>query len=266
MVCCDNVDLFGFGNMLGWVWVWLFNCCILYNCVFVDLQGNLWDLKCQLLKWDGIKWIGWDILDYSVVFLGSGVGLFIMQQEGMGCLFVFDKMVEGLFLEYYELFEMLLGINLLYLNVILNLVVCIFKDDVEVLGKVDKFLYVGIIYCLIEYFYYWIKYVLLNVILQLEQFVEIGELLVNKFGIVQGDIVKVFFNCGYIKVKVVVIKCICMLKVNGKDIDIIGILIYWGYEGVVKKGFIVNILMLFVGDVNMQMLEFKFFFVNVEKV
>lgn len=161
---------------------------------------------------------------------------------------------------------MLLGINLLYLNVILNLVVCIFKDDVEVLGKVDKFLYVGIIYCLIEYFYYWIKYVLLNVILQLEQFVEIGELLVNKFGIVQGDIVKVFFNCGYIKVKVVVIKCICMLKVNGKDIDIIGILIYWGYEGVVKKGFIVNILMLFVGDVNMQMLEFKFFFVNVEKV
>lgn len=127
MVNCDNFDLFGLGNMLGWVWVWLFNCCVLYNCVLVDINGKLWDLKWMLIQWNGSKWMGNDIFDFGNVVLGMLIGLFIMQLEGMGCLFVINKMVEGLFLEYYELIEMLLGINLLYLNVVFNLVVCLYE-------------------------------------------------------------------------------------------------------------------------------------------
>lgn len=31
MVNCDNSDLFGLGNILGWVFLWFFNCCVFYN-------------------------------------------------------------------------------------------------------------------------------------------------------------------------------------------------------------------------------------------
>ena len=231
-----------------------------------DPQGNPWDPKRQLLKWDGTKWTGWDIPDYSAAPPGSGVGPFIMQQEGMGRLFALDKMAEGPFPEHYEPFETPLGTNPLHPNVISNPAARIFKDDAEALGKADKFPYVGTTYRLTEHFHYWTKHALLNAILQPEQFVEIGESLANKLGIAQGDTVKVSSNRGYIKAKAVVTKRIRTLKANGKDIDTIGIPIHWGYEGVAKKGFIANTLTPFVGDANTQTPEFKSFLVNVEKV
>lgn len=271
MGCCDNSDFYGMGQIFGWVWVWLVNWWIFYNCVLVDVSGKLWDLekKC-LVWWNGKFWGGIDVFDYKVdVLLEVGMNLFIMNFEGVVCLFVVDKMVEGLFFEYYELFEMLIGVNFLYCDnckVISNLVVWVFKNDMELFGMVDEFFYVVIIYWFIEYFYYWIKYCWLNVIIQFEQFVEIGEVLVKELGINVGDKVKVFFNCGYIKVVVVVIKCICLLQVDGKIVYYVGILIYWGFVGMVCNGFLVNILIFFVGDGNIQMLEFKLFLVNVEKV
>ena len=214
----------------------------------------------------GTKWTGWDIPDYSAAPPGSGVGPFIMQQEGMGRLFALDKMAEGPFPEHYEPFETPLGTNPLHPNVISNPAARIFKDDAEALGKADKFPYVGTTYRLTEHFHYWTKHALLNAILQPEQFVEIGESLANKLGIAQGDTVKVSSNRGYIKAKAVVTKRIRTLKANGKDIDTIGIPIHWGYEGVAKKGFIANTLTPFVGDANTQTPEFKSFLVNVEKV
>ena len=134
------------------------------------------------------------------------------------------------------------------------------------MGKADKFPYVGTTYRLTEHFHYWTKHALLNAIAQPEQFVEIGEKLADKLGIAHGDTVKVSSNRGYIKAKAVVTKRIRTLKVDGKDIDTIGIPIHWGYEGVAKKGFIANTLTPFVGDANTQTPEFKSFLVNVEKV
>ncbi len=262
----DNADPSGLGNTLGWAWAWPLNRRILYNRASADPQGNPWDPKRQLLKWDGTKWTGWDIPDYSAAPPGSGVGPFIMQQEGMGRLFALDKMAEGPFPEHYEPFETPLGTNPLHPNVISNPAARIFKDDAEALGKADKFPYVGTTYRLTEHFHYWTKHALLNAILQPEQFVEIGESLANKLGIAQGDTVKVSSNRGYIKAKAVVTKRIRTLKANGKDIDTIGIPIHWGYEGVAKKGFIANTLTPFVGDANTQTPEFKSFLVNVEKV
>jgi formate dehydrogenase major subunit len=43
-------------------------------------------------------------------------------------------------------------------------------------------------------------------------------------------------NRGYIKAKAVVTKRIRTLKVDGKDIDTIGIPIHWGYEAWRRKG------------------------------
>ncbi len=60
----DNADPSGLGNTLGWAWAWPLNRRILYNRASADPQGNPWDPKRQLLKWDGTKWTGWDIPDY----------------------------------------------------------------------------------------------------------------------------------------------------------------------------------------------------------
>ena len=262
----DNADPSGLGNTLGWAWAWPLNRRILYNRASADPQGKPWDPKRQLLKWDGAKWGGVDIPDYSAAAPGSDVGPFIMQPEGMGRLFAIDKMAEGPFPEHYEPFETPLGTNPLHPNVVSNPAARVFKGDLEQMGKAEKFPYVGTTYRLTEHFHYWTKHALLNAIAQPEQFVEIGEKLANKLGIGHGDTVKVSSNRGYIKAKAVVTKRIRTLKVDGKDIDTIGIPIHWGYEGVAKKGFIANTLTPFVGDANTQTPEFKAFLVNVEKV
>ena len=88
-----------------------------------------------MLKWDGTKWTGWDIPDYSAAPPGSGVGPFIMQQEGMGRLFALDKMAEGPFPEHYEPFETPLGTNPLHPNDISNPAARIFIDDAEALDR-----------------------------------------------------------------------------------------------------------------------------------
>ena len=262
----DNADPSGLGNTLGWAWAWPLNRRILYNRASADPQGKPWDPKRQILKWDGAKWAGMDIPDYSAAAPGSDVGPFIMQPEGMGRLFALDKMAEGPFPEHYEPFETPLGTNPLHPNVVSNPAARVFSGDLEQMGKADKFPYVGTTYRLTEHFHYWTKHALLNAIAQPEQFVEIGEKLANKLGIAHGDTVRVSSNRGYIKAKAVVTKRIRTLKVDGKDIDTIGIPIHWGYEGVAKKGFIANTLTPFVGDANTQTPEFKAFLVNVEKV
>jgi anaerobic selenocysteine-containing dehydrogenase len=70
----DNADPSGLGNTLGWAWAWPLNRRILYNRASADPQGNPWDPKRQLLKWDGAKWGGVDIPDYSTAAPGSDVG------------------------------------------------------------------------------------------------------------------------------------------------------------------------------------------------
>ncbi len=262
----DNTDPSGLGNTLNWSWAWPLNRRILYNRASADPQGNPWDPKRQILKWDGSKWAGMDIPDYSAAAPGSNVGPFIMQPEGMGRLFALDKMAEGPFPEHYEPFETPLGTNPLHPNVISNPAARVFKDDLASMGKAEQFPYVGTTYRLTEHFHYWTKHALLNAIAQPEQFVEIGEKLANKLGIVQGDTVKVSSNRGYIKAKAVVTKRLRPLDVDGKTIDTIGIPIHWGYQGIAKKGFLANTLTPFVGDANTQTPEFKAFLVNVEKV
>lgn len=262
----DNADPSGLGNTPGWAWAWPLNRRILYNRASADPDGNPWDANRRLLSWDGSKWSGIDVADYSTAPPGSETGPFIMQPEGMGRLFALDKLADGPFPEHYEPFETPLGTNPLHPAVVSNPAARVFRDDLLQMGSADKFPYVATTYRLTEQFHYWTKHALLNAIAQPEQFVEIGETLASQLGISAGDTVKVTSNRGYIKAKAVVTKRIRTLQVAGKAVDTIGIPIHWGYEGVAKKGFIANTLTPFVGDANTQTPEFKAFLVNVEKV
>ncbi|TQS89630.1 formate dehydrogenase-N subunit alpha [Limnobaculum zhutongyuii] len=262
----DNSDPSGLGNTLAWSWAWPLNRRILYNRASADVQGKPWDPKRKLIEWDGAKWTGIDVPDYSAAPPGSDVGPFIMQNEGMGRLFATDKMAEGPFPEHYEPFETPISTNPLHKDVISNPAARVFKADLANMGSAKDFPYVGTTYRLTEHFHYWTKHSVLNAITQPEQFVEIGEGLAQAKGIQHGDTVKVSSQRGYIEAKAVVTKRIRTLKVNGQDVETVGIPIHWGFVGAAKKGYLANTLTPFVGDANTQTPEYKAFLVNVEKV
>ena len=262
----DNSDPSGLGNTLAWAWAWPLNRRILYNRASADVQGKPWDPKRTLIEWDGTKWTGVDVPDYGAAPPGSDVGPFIMQNEGMGRLFATDKMAEGPFPEHYEPFETPISTNPLHSKVISNPAARMFKADIANLGNAKDFPYVGTTYRLTEHFHFWTKHSVLNAITQPEQFIEMGENLAKAKGIQNGDTVKVSSHRGYIEAKAVVTKRIRTLKVNGQDVETIGIPIHWGYEGVARKGYLANTLTPFVGDANTQTPEYKAFLVNVEKV
>lgn len=262
----DNADPSGLGNTLGWSWAWPLNRRILYNRASADVQGKAWDAKRELIHWDGAKWTGIDIPDFSAAAPGTAAAPFIMQAEGLGRLFAINKMVDGPFPEHYEPFETPIGTNPLHPTVISNPAARIFNKDRAMLGVSKDFPYVGTTYRLTEHFHFWTKHATLNAIAQPEAFIEISEKLAAAKGIQHGDTVKISSARGYVKTKAVVTKRMRTLRVNGQDVETIGIPLHWGYEGVTKKGFMTNTLTPFVGDANTQTPEYKAFLVNVEKV
>lgn len=262
----DNADPSGLGCTSGWAWSWPLNRRILYNRASVDPQGQPWDPKREIIRWDGAKWTGFDVPDYSTAAPGTGVGPFIMQQEGVGRLFATDKMADGPFPEHYEPIESPIGTNPLHPNVISNPVARIFASDLPNMGTAKDFPYVATTYSITELFRHWTKHALLNAIAQPEQFIEIGESLAASKNIAQGDEIKVSSKRGFIVAKAVVTKRIRPLTIDGKHVDTIGIPCHWGFEGATRKGYLANTLTPSVGDANSQTPEFKAFLVNVEKV
>ncbi|MCM2368427.1 formate dehydrogenase-N subunit alpha [Proteus terrae] len=261
----DNADPSGLGCTPGWAFAWPQNRRVLYNRASVDPQGQPWDAKRQLIKWNGNQWVGPDVPDYSNAAPNSGVGPFIMQPEGMGRLFAVDKMADGPFPEFYEPFESPTEDNILHPKVSRNPVARLYSYDAEHLGKAVEFPYVATTYSITELFRHWTKHSLINAIAQPDQFIEIGEQLASRKGIVQGDEVKVSAKRGYIKAKAVVTKRIRPLTINGKVVDTIGIPCHWGFEGATRKGFLANTLTPSVGDANSFTPEYKAFLVNIEK-
>ncbi|EYU13947.1 formate dehydrogenase-N subunit alpha [Photorhabdus aegyptia] len=262
----DNADPSGLGCTPGWAWAWPQNRRVLYNRASVDPQGKPWDPNRELIKWDGNRWHGFDVVDYNNAEPGSRVGPFIMQPEGVARLFSIDKMADGPFPEHYEPIESPIGTNPLHPNVISNPVARIFSSDIAYMGEANEFPYVATTYSITELFRHWTKHAQLNAVVQPEQFIEIGEKLAAEKGIVQGDEVKVSSKRGFIKAKAVVTKRIQQLTINGKQVETVGIPCHWGFAGVTRKGFLANTLTPSVGDANAHTPEYKAFLVNIEKV
>ncbi len=263
----DNADPTGLGNTPDWAWAWPANRRIIYNRASADPQGRPWDPKRKLIEWEGTHWAGMDVADYGATTPpGADAGPFIMQPEGLGRLFALNKMAEGPFPEHYEPFETPIGTNPLHPEVVSSPVARIYQTDLKRLGKADDFPFVGTTYRLTEHFHFWTKHSHLNAVLQPEAFVEISEQLAALRGIKQGDKVRVSSQRGYVEVKAVVTKRLRPLKVNGQNVETVGIPIHWGFTGQTKKSFVANTLTPFVGDANTQTPEYKAFLVNIEKV
>jgi len=266
----DNSDPSGLGSTLNWAFSWPANRRILYNRASADPQGNAWDPSRSVVNWNGERWTGIDVPDFSATSPPSdGMGPFIMNPEGVARFFAVDKMAEGPFPEHYEPFESPLAVNPLHPEnpaARNNPAARVFDSDLENMGDAEQYPYVGTTYRLTEHFHYWSKHVEINAILQPEQFVEIGEALAGEKGIAPGDRIRVSSKRGQITAKAVVTKRLSALTVQGRTVHQVGIPIHWGFKGLAKSGYLTNTLTPFVGDANTNTPEFKAFLVNVERV
>jgi formate dehydrogenase major subunit len=265
----DNSDPTGIGNTLDWAWAWPANRRILYNRASCDLSGKPFDPSRKLIAWNGRAWTGPDIPDFKVDEPPeNGMNPFIMNPEGVARFFSRAGLVEGPFPEHYEPFENPLGYNPMHPDnkaVVSNPAARVFPDDRAAFGTHENFPHTATTYRLTEHFHYWTKHVLLNSIVQPQQFVEIGEDLAKEVGVVAGDRVKVSSNRGYIVAVAVVTQRIKPLMIEGKKVQTVGLPLHWGFKGLAKPGYLINTLTPSVGDGNTQTPESKSFLVKVEK-
>jgi formate dehydrogenase major subunit len=260
----DNTDPGGRGIVPNWAWAWPANRRVLYNRASCDMEGRPWSEKNKLIEWNGKQWVGFDVPDYGpTVPPSAGVLPFIMNQEGMGRLFVRGLMRDGPFPAHYEPFESPVT-NLTAPKIIGNPAARVFKSDLAQMGTSDKFPYAATSYRLTEHFHFWTKHARINAILQPELFVEISEQLAQEKGIAQGGWVRVWSSRGEIKAKAYVTKRIKPLICDGKPVHIVGIPHHFGFTGLTKKGWGPNSLTPAVGDANVETPEFKAFLVNLE--
>jgi formate dehydrogenase major subunit len=248
-----------------WAWAWPANRRILYNRASADPSGKPWNPAKSVIEWNGSKWVGLDVPDYTAAAPSENVGPFIMNNEGLGRLFAIDQMVEGPFPEHYEPFESP-SENVLHPKVRNNPAARVYADDRANFGTSAEFPYVGTTYRLTEQFHFWTKHALINAILQPEEFVEIGEALAKEKGIEQAGWVRVSCKRGAMICKAYVTKRIKPMTVDGKPTHVVGVPLHWGFTGQARKGYGANTLTPSVGDANTQTPEFKAFLVNVEKV
>jgi formate dehydrogenase major subunit len=268
------------GAQLNWGFAWPANRRLLYNRASADPSGNPWSERKKWVWWDGAKWTGYDVPDFTVTKpptakpVPGGIGLdahsgtdaFIMKADGVAWLYVPGGLLDGPLPTHYEPAESPVH-NPLYEQQA-SPVLKYWKDPANPLAGVadPKFPYVMTTYRLTEHYLAgamsrWLPWLSE---LQPELFVEISPELAQEKGIQNLDWVRVSSPRSHVRAKALVTRRLRPLQVNGKTIHHVGMPWHWGYEGLVT-GDIVNELTALVGDPNVTIHEGKVFVCNIEK-
>jgi formate dehydrogenase major subunit len=154
-------DPTGLGLYPEWAWCWPVNRKIIYNRASVDLNGNPWDPKRPLLKWDPNKedpatkkpgmWVG-DVPDGPAPPMAKDTGKypFIMMAEGRGAIYG-PGLADGPFPEHYEALECPLEENMMSKQRI-NPTVKIFSEKDDAFYSCDvRYPYVATTYRVTEH-------------------------------------------------------------------------------------------------------------------
>jgi formate dehydrogenase major subunit len=268
------------GAQLGWGYTWPANRRIMYNRASADPEGRPWSERKKYVWWDGEKWVGYDVPDFTTTKPPSarprpgatgmdalpGTAPFIMKADGLGWLYVPTGLVDGPLPTHYEPAESPVR-NPLYKQQT-SPVLKYWKRDDNVLAAVGdpRFPHVITTYRLTEHYLAgamsrWSPWL---TELQPELFVELSPELAQEKGIRNLDWVRISTPRGGIRAKALVTRRMPVLTIDGKRIHQVGMPWHWGYEGL-STGAVVNELTALVGDPNVTIHEGKAFVCSVEK-
>jgi formate dehydrogenase major subunit len=285
-------DPTGLGLYPEWSWAWPVNRRIIYNRASVDMNGNPWDPKRAVIKWNPNKedpatkkpgaWAG-DVPDGPAPPMAKENGKypFIMMAEGKGALYG-PGLADGPFPEHYEALECPLQENMMSKQRI-NPTIKLFygvtgpHDMPAEAGPAEdiffscdvRYPYVATTYRVSEH---WQTGVLtrhqpwqLEMVPQI--FVELSEELAKEKGIKSGDRVKVKSGRGEVWAVAMVTSRFKPFKVAGSTVHQVGLpwCFGWQYPEDGSGGDSSNLLTPTIGDANTMIPETKAFMVNVEK-
>jgi formate dehydrogenase major subunit len=262
----DKNDPTGIYLFPKWAWAWPLNRRILYNRASVDLNGNPWDPKRAVIKWDGSKWVG-DVPDGGWPPLATGKGKlpFIMKPDGIASIFG-PGLAEGPLPEHYEPLECPIEKNPMSSQRI-NPTIALFKDYTHTTCD-PRFPFVATTYRVTEHWQTGLmtRYTPSLIEAEPQMFVEISQELAALRGIKNGEWVRVSSPRGEVKAVAIVTKRLKPLKVAGLTIHQIGL--PWCYGWLVPKdgGESANLLTPTIGDANTVIPEYKAFLANVQKL
>jgi formate dehydrogenase major subunit len=268
-------DQSGLGLFPKWSFSWPANRRIVYNRCSADPNGRPWDPKRALVAWDGSQWITNDVPDFGFKDAATGAFIppnvsaanpFIMNTEGQGRLFAPTGMKDGPLPEHYEPIES--PVENIMGKQQCNPIAALYKGEFAKVAQTASpdYPYIGTTHRLVEHYQSGAvtRSCPTLAMLMPEMFVTISPGLAGKLGIQPGDMVKVSSIRGEIKCKANVLPIIKPLRVNGKEVEIIGIPWHWGYQGI-ASGATANDLTPCVGDANTMIPESKAFLCNVQK-
>ncbi len=273
-------DPTGLGLYPEWAWTWPVNRRIIYNRASVDPNGNPWDPKRAILKWDPNKedpatkklgmWVG-DVPDGPAPPMGKDAGKypFIMKNDGVASLYG-PGLADGPFPEHYEALECPLEANMMSKQRI-NPTIKIFTEQDDAFFSCDsRYPYVATTYRVTEHWQTGVMTRHTPWLLEMspQQFVEMSRELAADKGIKNGDPVKVKSGRGEIRAVAMVTSRFKPFKIGAQTVHEVGMpwCFGWQYPGDPKAGDSSNLLTPTVGDANTMIPESKAFMVNIEKV
>jgi len=263
-------DKTGLGLYPEWAWAWPVNRRIIYNRASVDLQGNPWDPKRPLLKWNEAekKWVG-DIPDGPAPPMGTdGKFPFIMKPDGVASIFG-PGLNEGPFPEHYEALECPLEENSMSKQRI-NPTIKLFAGKADAFFSCDmRYPYVATTYrasehwqtgCMTRHCSWLLE-------MQPQNFVEISVELAKELGIQNGEKVVVVSGRGEVEAVAMVSERFKPFKLENSTVHQVGLTWHFGWQFPEDgSGFdSANLLTPNVGDANTMIPESKAFMVNVRK-
>ena len=257
----------GIGANLEWSFSWPVNRRIIYNRCAADPQGNPWDPEKPVVWWENGEFMNNDIPDFNADLPpeDSAETPFIMLPEGRGRLFSLG-VVDGFFPEHYEPWESPYDVTPVENNSKeFNPHSTVWYPETR--GTFDEYPIVATSYRVTEHYQTGMMTRNMPWLYETmpEMFVEISTSLADKLGVKGGELVEVETKRGSIEVPACVTDRIEPRRVNGNEVEVIGVIWHWGYQGG-STGPVGNDLTPSIGDANTTIPEFKAFLCNVRKV
>jgi len=273
-------DPTGLGLYPNWAFAWPLNRRIIYNRASVDPNGNPWDPKRAVLKWNPTKvnpatnkpgvWEG-DVPDGPAPPLSDEKGgklPFIMKPDGIASIFG-PGLADGPFPEHYEPLECPIQENPMSKKRRINPTASPLAQMASHFSCDVRYPFVATTYRVTEH---WQTGVMTRhtpwlLEMQPQMFVEMSKELAAEKGIKNGDKVKVSSGRGSLSAVAVVTERFKPFKVMNQTIHQVGMPWHFGWQFPVdgSGGDSANLLTPFIGDPNTSIPESKAFMVNVEK-